>query len=178
MHSKQSRRISRTAIVANIFAIEFMNELIRIHVSTCISFIHRIDSSIAAWDKQQCARKKRYTFYLRITSHLFSCINISLYRFPSCRVFIVTNVLHKLAPIPHRPTCSTYEPYYRSPYEPSAICHIELSSELVWRPFAAIVLRRTKSTSVGCHLISFPLRRQIIDKKNEVQCENFQYFIN
>lgn len=46
------------------------------------------------------------------------------------------------------------------------------------RHFAVIcfVCDRVESTSVGCHLISFPLRRQSIDKKNEVLVVNFSIF--
>lgn len=50
---------------------------------------------------------------------------------------------------------------------------IELSGELDGAHSPPLSALRTKSISVGCHLISFPLRRQIIDKKNEVQCKNF-----
>lgn len=63
-------------------------------------------------------------------------------------------------------------------YEPAIIfilSPIELSGEFGRNHFAAIVLTERIVYPSAAIYISFPLRRQVIDRKNEVQCKNFQY---
>lgn len=130
-----------------------------------VHLIHsKCDSSTNKWYRRQWSnviRKKK-----EMNSHLnFACIN---------HLWISFIPPHQC--VAHTRTHSNRENWLVRRMNHIQFDSVTLKCQANWMaPIRRHCSQRTKSTSDGCHLISFPLRRQIIDKKNEVQCRNIQF---